>query len=465
MLSRRGARQGRARASSSLITLGLAALLSVGAGCDRGEGGKPSGVTGTTGATGAPEAPRLIQGLFTPAQLRTISAMRLSRASAPTDETNRVFTDPRAQRLGQRLFFDERMSANGEFSCASCHQPGHGFAMPAPLGQGIGVTPRHVPHLLGIAHSPWFDWDGKADTLWSQAVRPIESPAEQGFTRVEVVRLIATDPTLKAEHEAIFGPLPPVTDAARFPRQARPVPDDPEHPHHKAWLGMSEADRQAIDRAFTNTTKAIAAYEGLLTARPSAFDHYAEALVSGRADHPDLDRLSPAARRGLALFTGRALCTNCHNGPHLSDFAFHNLGLPPARHRHGAKDEGRWLGTREVKRRQFNAASAWSDDTTGRRAQWLATLTRTPEDHGQFKTPSLRNVSRTPPYMHAGHFERLEEIVAFYNTLPGQAQLGHREDALRPLGLSAEEQADLVAFLKSLDSAPLPPELLRAPEK
>lgn len=463
MLSRQGA-CGRARASSPLILAGVFAgvfaLACVSAGCERGA---TTGQPAATTASPTP-SPRLADGLFTPAQMRTISAMRISRAGAPTDETNRVFTDARAQKLGQRLFFDERMSAVGEISCASCHQPGHGFAMPAPLGQGIGVTPRHVPHLLGVAHSPWFDWDGKADTLWAQAVRPIESPAEHGFTRVEVVRLIATDPTLKAEYEAIFGALPPVTDA-RFPKQARPVVEDPEHAHHKAWMGMSAEDRAAIDRAFTNATKAIAAYEGLLTARPSAFDRYAEALVSGRADHPDLKALSPAARRGLSLFTGRALCTNCHNGPHLSDFAFHNLGLPPARHQHGARDEGRWLGTREVKRRQFNARSEWSDDRQGRRAQWLTTLTRTPEDHGQFKTPSLRNVSRTPPYMHGGHFERLEEVVAFYNALPGQAQLGHREDALRALALTAQEQADLVAFLKSLDSAPLPPELLGAPEK
>jgi len=111
----------------------------------------------------------------------------------PPDGTNRVADDVRAAELGQSLFFDERLSSTGTISCATCHDPKHGFSNGSQFGDGISQTQRHVPTLLNVAHHQWFYWDGRADTLWAQALRPVEHDDEMGFDRVGVARLIARD--------------------------------------------------------------------------------------------------------------------------------------------------------------------------------------------------------------------------------------------------------------------------------
>ncbi len=385
----------------------------------------------------------------------------------PVDETNAYATDERAARLGQFLFFDERLSGNGEVSCASCHQPEHGFSMPARLGAGIGETLRHPPSLLNAAYHHWYNWDGRADTLWAQAVGPLEDPNEHGFNRLELAHLIAGDEQLRRAYEQIFGPLPELADTDRFPPAGRPVAsefnesDEPEHPHHVAWESMTDDDQAAVNRVLANTTKAIAAYQTKLVQNDAPFDRFVEGLVEN--DEAKTQALSEPAKRGLKLFVGEANCVNCHTGSNFTDGSFHNLGLAPREWMIGS-GEGRWDGGPTVKKDIFNAAGDFSDDPDGKRAQWLRYLTRTPEDHGQFKTPTLRNVELTAPYMHGGHFETLEEVVQFYSTLPEQNPIGHREEMLVPLGLDAREIDDLVAFLKSLTGRPLPADLTEQPD-
>jgi cytochrome c peroxidase len=378
----------------------------------------------------------------------------------PVDETNAVVDDERAARLGQFLFFDERLSANGEVACSTCHRPEDGFSVTEALGEGVAKTPRHPPSLLNAAYHHWYDWDGKADSLWAQAVNPMESPVEMAFSRVELAHLIAGDDELRSAYEAIFEELPDLSDRDRFPERARPVADDPEHPDHRAWAAMSDADRQLINRILTNATKAIAAYQSKLVRNDSAFDRFVDGLRE--EDDEKLGALSDSAQRGLKLFMGEAGCVRCHSGPTLTDGDFHNLGLGPREWLSG-DDNGRRDGVLSVKSSVFNASGPYSDDADGKRAQWVRFLTSTPEDPGQFKTPTLRNVSLTAPYMHGGHFETLEEVVRFYSLLNEPPQTGHREEMLEPLGLSDRQVDDLVAFLESLTGAPLADELTRQP--
>ena len=410
-------------------------------------------------APGAPAA--LVDGRWDERQLAQIAKLTL-KPPPPTDETNAVAQDPRAAALGQRLFFDARLSKDGQVSCASCHKPEHGFSMNEPLGKGLHATARHVPSLLNVGYQRWYDWDGKADTLWGQAIRPLESPQEQGTTRVRLAQLIASDERLRAEHEAIFGPLPQgLLDASRFPPQARPDPAHPDQAHHVAWMTMRPEDRDAVNRVTAQALKALAAYQLRLVSWDSAFDRYARGIIRGQAQASAL--ISDQAKEGLALFLGQGRCVVCHSGALMSDMTFHNLGLTSPGWLKPL-DEGRWDGVLIAKRNEFGAAGPHSDAPDGDKARWVAQLVRTPEDHGQFKTPSLRDVARTPPYMHGGHLMTLEAVVSFYNHLPGQAELGHREDALRPLGLSDAQELAIVAFLKTLDGAPLEPALLRSPD-
>lgn len=435
------------RIAKALRGLGLAFALVVPVACDK-QSESPA-------ASASADA---VAGVFSQREKKL--ALRLSPlGEVPRDETNAVVDDARAAQLGRFLFFDERLSANGKVSCASCHEPDHGFSLEATLGHGIAGTPRHPPSLLNAAFHHWYNWDGSKDSLWAQAVGPLESPVEMGFTRAGLAHLVWVDAELRGAYEAIFGEMPDLSDATRFPKAARPVPAEPEHPHNQAWQAMAPQDRQAVNRVLTNVLKTIAAYQTKLVRKDAPFDTFVEGLRSD--DDKKMAALSESQKRGLDLFLGKGNCVQCHTGPNFSDGTFHNLGLGPRDWLEA--DEGRWDGVTAVAKSEFNATGLYSDKTDGKRAQWIEFLTRTPEDHGQFKTPTLRNVALTPPYMHGGHFETLEEVVRFYSTLDERTQLGHREEMLVPLGLSDQEVDDIVAFLESLTGEPLADELKRPP--
>ena len=382
---------------------------------------------------------------------------------APADATNRWADDPAAARFGQRLFFETRFSQNSAISCATCHLPELGFTDGRPLARGLADVSRHAPTLLNVSHQRWFFHDGRADTLWAQAVQPFENPLEMGSNRLSILHTLAGDELLRTEYTALFGALPELSDAQRFPPDARPVPSDPRDPAGKAWNAMAQADREAVDRAFSNIAKCIAAYERRLVGGTSAFDRFAAGLAEG--DEQKQAAMSPSAQRGLALFMGKAGCRLCHSGPAFSDGEFHDLGLAPPGG--GMRtDPGRHAGVDAVKRDPFNALSPYSDAREGAPRDKLEFLSRGPELWGQFKTPTLRNVARTAPYMHQGQLATLQDVLHFYSTLEGAAPAGHhQESTLKPLGLTPEEQADLVAFLESLTDEPLDPSLLAPPSR
>jgi cytochrome c peroxidase len=329
---------------------------------------------------------------------------------APVDPTNRVADDPGAAGFGRRLFFDRRLSANGEVSCATCHIPDMDFQDGTPLARGVGVTNRRTMPVAGTARSPFLFWDGRKDSLWAQALGPLESPVEHGGTREQYAAVIAAH--YRSEYEAIFGTMPALST------------------------------RDAATAVFVNIGKAIAAYERTIDYAPSRFDRYADRLQdTGRAPEGVLSADEVA---GLRLFIGKASCTNCHNGPLLTNSEFHNTGVPA---RAGLPtDSGRLAGADAVLRDEFNCRSRWSDNRS-KCAELDFLVTGDHVLQRAFKVPSLRNVADHAPYMHAGQFNTLTEVVDHYDRAP-EAPAGHSE--LRPLRLSTQERRQIEAFLRSL---------------
>lgn len=378
----------------------------------------------------------------------------------PANPTNAVADNPRAARLGQFLFFDKRLSSNGQVACSTCHDPAKSFADGRPLSEGLGTGTRHTPSLWNVAYNRWFFWDGRADTLWAQALRPMEDPRELGGTRTGVARLIYADGPLKQAYEDIFGPLPDLSDVKRFPASARPALDDAAHPHAQAWSEMSATDQETINRIFSNVGKSLEAYERRIISRDSAFDRFVHALRAGdAATAADFPR---AAQAGLKLFIGRANCRLCHSGPNFSDGEFHDTRL---RTRDGGppRDPGRYAGADEVRRDPFHAAGPFSDQRDGPGADKLEFLANSPQNWGLFKTPTLRNVAATPPYMHQGQLVALTDVLHHYSVMPDAGDTHHPERILVPLHLSESELGELLAFLESLTDASLEPDLLTQP--
>ena len=375
------------------------------------------------------------------------------------DPTNAVADDPDAAWLGQALFYDTRLSGTGEFSCATCHIPEFGFQTPDALSEAAGTTDRHAPTVLNNGFQDWFFWDGRADSLWAQALKPLEADNEQDTTRVAAVRVVYEDEAYRAVFESLFGALPDLDDAERFPEDARPVTDDPSHSDNVAWATMDADDRDAINQAFAGVGKAIAAYERQLVRADSRFDTFAEAVRDGTSTE---GLLTDSELYGLELFLGEGNCHFCHFGPNFSNDEFHNIGL-------GSRDwlvdgdQGRYDGIAALLQDPFNGAGDYSDDTEYGSLR-IDHLVRSAEQLGQFKTPTLRNLAETAPYMHGGHYDTLEEVVTHYARLDETEEVGHREELL----VVHDDWGDaeitaLVEFLLTLEGTELDPALIGTP--
>ncbi|MBY0399710.1 hypothetical protein K2X89_05405 [Myxococcota bacterium] len=397
--------------------------------------------------------------------LRSLSLDAL--APVPKDPSNRVADDPRAARLGQLLFFDARLSSNGKVACATCHEPDRFFTDGLAVSLGVGTTNRNAPTVVGSAYSPWLFWDGRRDSLWAQALAPFESGAEMNVSRTEVVRHVARDPELRALFEQVFGRIPLVGDPGRWPPRASPFG---EPATQDAWARLAPADREAIDRTFADLGKALAAYQRKLSPGPGRFDRYVRSLDPAPAPAADATSGGPTAtgspdaanvpestldereRRGLALFldSGRTQCLRCHNGPLFTNQAFHRIGTEfmPG----GLPEFGRFLGIQAVLIDPFNCLGPFSDAKPDD-CRELRFLRR---DHvhaetGKFKTPTLRGLSQTAPYMHDGRMATLEAVIEHYRHPPPRSPDPAMAHELLPLTLSDQEAADLVAFLRTLD--------------
>ncbi len=395
--------------------------------------------------------------LFTAEELATI--LELSPVPPPPpDPTNAVYESEAAARLGQALFFDPHLAGPGTVSCATCHDPHKSWTDGRPLARAVAHHFRHTMTLWNVAYGRWFFWDGRKDTLWSQALAPMEDPREHAGSRLQVAHALADDPGYARGYAEVFGALPDLSDRARFPAEGRPVPGESVHPHQQAWDTMNALDQETVNRIFANAGKAIAAFERKIVARRAPFDVFVEGLRTGEPQK--IAELGEPARRGLRLFTGRARCIFCHDGPSFSDLEFHDNRAPVSEE---GSDPGRKLGIRALKRDPFNSLGAFADDRGAVGQTKLGFLRPDAHSPKQFKTPTLRNVARTAPYMHEGQFATLAEVVRFYSTLENATPAAEGERLLQPLDLTSEEQADLVAFLESLTDESLPDELLGPP--
>jgi cytochrome c peroxidase len=381
---------------------------------------------------------------FAPDEIEALRSLWLgSLPDLPDDPSNRVADDPDAAALGAAIFADARFSTNGEVSCATCHRAELHFTDGLPRAQGIGETRRRTMTVVGTAYSPWLFWDGRKDSQWAQALAPMEDAAEHGGNRGMYAHLVAEH--YRAEYEAIFGPLPSLEHRSRFPDQAGPV-DDPVAAAN--WESMTDADRDAVSEVFVNVGKSIAAFERGLMPAPTRFDAFVEALL---ADDPAaVTALTADEVAGLRLFIGAAGCTNCHNGPLFTNNAFHNTGVPPVDGR--APDRGRGAGIGLVQADEFNCLSRWSDADPGDCTALRFLRDDAEAMAGAFKPPTLRNVSKVGPYMHAGQLATLADVLRHYRDAP-EAAIGHSE--LEPLDLTDAQLAQLEAFLRTLDEVPV----------
>jgi cytochrome c peroxidase len=344
---------------------------------------------------------------------------------APKDPTNPAQGIAPAESLGRALFNDTRLSGNGTVSCATCHQEGKGWSdgLPVPAaGKASGV--RRTPSIRNVAHHRWFNWDGSADTLWSQVLGPIESPGEMAGSRLQVAQLVSTDASLAVQLVRVFG-------------------DGSIERCAKAATSARAAEEAA--QCFRYVGQALAAYVSTIASRPNRFDSFVAQVKAGT----DVRQagLSSSELDGLRIFFGRGNCASCHTGPMFTNGEFHNLAIYPTV-QGGWKDAGRLDGVRRLLLNEFNVTKL---GLSAKEVEDMATpyLQPRPSQWGQFKTPSLRNAAVQNRFMHHGQFASLEEVVRFYSDFVGMDMTDHhRELSIMPLRLTDQEQASLVAFLR-----------------
>jgi cytochrome c peroxidase len=407
-------------------------------------------------------------------------------------------------------------------SCATCHNParaGSDFtSLPNHVSIGAGWYDVNSQQTVNAAYYDLIYWNGRNDSLWSQIIAVNESFVSMNSNRVKNAWRISD--TYRAEYEALFGPMPlppeksseyfnalqtngqcklvegacppscteePLVSGGtgcfpRFPLQGKPGTKagcqrgDTTEPFGDAFDCMAADDRTAINRVYVNFAKAIAAYEYKLISRNSAFDKWVNA-------GPRSEEIPVAARRGARLFVGKAGCIDCHNTPFLSDNGFHNIGVPqvgsavptvedcPPGHAVCDCTAGRnclpWGGYDGLKKLQangFRRNSTWSDSLEDASRERWYTRELTEDLKGTWRTPSLRDVALTAPYMHNGLYRSLQEVIWHYNQGGTSGGFpGAKSVRLKPLFLTDEEQSDLVAFLQTLTGEPLPVELTVAP--
>jgi cytochrome c peroxidase len=297
--------------------------------------------------------------------------------------------------LGRQLYFDPRLSADATVSCASCHNPAEGYSAHTKTGVGIRgqLGGRNSPVSFNRILSGAQFWDGRADSLEAQAVGPIANPIEMGFTHEGVVKRLGEMPVYRKQFEKVFG-----------------------------------------DLSIARVGEAIAAFERALVTAPSPYDYgeqlraFANLDADDIADDPALAKTFAAAKAGAEaspmseeakrgrdiFFSEKGNCTACHVGANLADEKYHNIGIGMDK---PEPDVGRFA------------------------------VTKDPKDTGAFKTPTVRNVALSAPYMHDGSVATLEEVVEWYDK--GGHPNPTLSEKIRPLKLSAQEKADLVAFMKA----------------
>jgi cytochrome c peroxidase len=330
--------------------------------------------------------------------------VELTRTVIPRDKSQ----TPEKIALGQKLFFDGRLSADGTVACATCHDPAHAFSDGRPVSIGIHgrAGQRNAPTILNALYNKTQFWDGRVKTLEEQAALPIVNPFEMGQPTLDaaVVRIAGIEEYRMAFQKTFGGPV------------NRP-----------------------------NLLRAIAAYERTLVSFDSPFDHF----IAG-----DKNAIDDAAKHGWELFNTKARCNKCHaltetkrDVTNFTDNDFHNIGIGIIKHNVVALAR---KAQREIASGQLEAvdraAIQLDMSVLGR-----FLITKKEADTASFKTPNLRNVLVTGPYFHDGSQETLWDVLDHYNKGDGLKNPWLDED-IQPLALTEGEIDDAVAVLASLTS-------------
>jgi cytochrome c peroxidase len=314
-------------------------------------------------------------------------------------ETSGALTTEKVE-LGKKLYFERRLSADDTVSCATCHDPRHGFAEPRPVSIGVGGKKgvRNAPSAFDAAFLAMQFWDGREATLEAQATGPIVNPVEMAMPSSEAA-------------------VAKIAAIAEYP------------PLFKAAYGD---DAVTMDRIAI----AIASFERTLVDVEAPIDRF----VAG-----DAKALNESAKRGWDLYNGKARCNNCHGYvaslPLMTDELFHNIGV-------AAKD----VNFEQLARQVMANPDSFTDlaHTEGVTELGRFIVTKEQKDIGAFKTPQLRNVALTAPYMHDGSEATLEAVIEFYDK--GGNANPWLDGGMRPLALTAQEKADLVEVMKAFTS-------------
>lgn len=335
------------------------------------------------------------------------------------DPSNRASNTAAGIALGEHLFNDPRLSRTGKMSCASCHQAGRNWSDGRPRAQGVAELDRRTPSLWNVGFWHWFGWDGAGDSLWAQSIRPLFDEREMGAGPAGVGQLLRRDGTLACGYERAFGEKPGQSDEA----------------------------------ILVGVAKALAAFQATLVSPRTPFDDFRDALVAG--DHRRASVYPVDAQRGLKLFIGQGNCNSCHFGPRFTNGEFGDIGIPFFV-RPGEVDPGRLGALARLAENPFNLLGKYNDDASRASALRTRHVQRLHANFGEFRVPGLRQVGRAAAYMHNGSLASLEEVVRHYSEVNPDRLHSDGVPLVRPLRLTDQQSADLVAFLRSLD-APAPP--------
>lgn len=296
--------------------------------------------------------------------------------------------------IGEIAFFDRGLSRKRDVACADCHNPQHAWGDGKSVAEfGSALSKRNSPSLLNVADQRWFFWNGRAPTLHDQAVEPLTSPTEMANDEKAIQQYLKS----REPYRSALAARQDMTSADTL-----------------RWLAEE-----------------IAAFEKTLVSCGSRFDAFA--AVVAKKGKPE-DAFSATELRGLRLFVGKGACTLCHFGPRLSDGEFHNVRVAPADNELDV-DLGRYGVVAQLR---------------GKRPEF-SRLLLSPSLLGAFKTPSLRNVAITGPYMHAGQYSTLRQVIDHYSEFSNATPLDHHQDVvLWPREFTNDEKADLEEFLMTL---------------
>ncbi|MGL6312746.1 cytochrome-c peroxidase [Vibrio sp. WXL103] len=381
-------------------------------------------------------------------ELDILQSMHLSNLDPIFDPGNRYIGSSEAIALGEALFFSSILSRDGKTACTSCHDPSRYFT-----SGNVKDGQRNTPTVVGAATSPWQLWDGKADSLWSQALIPFEEPDEHGISRLEVVALVLQH--FLPEFIQAFGEVEEISRFDQIRQQHKSQP--PGERAQQQWYGMSVLERDTVNRLFAKVGKAIAAYEAQLLPGEARLDGYISAIE--QQDYASAnDWLTPSEEAGLRIFISeKGQCIRCHNGPMLSNGDFTVTASPESQH-----DHGRIKVVSSISDAEFGCLSEYSDAQDQECDEVRYLKTQGAELRHAFKVPSLRNITLTAPYMHQGSLSDLNAVVDYYNRAPRNG-LTHTE--LEPLYLFPYQRQQLVDFLSALEGGIRPSAVYRIPHR